>query len=61
MSAPDFAWRTSSRCEGGACIEIGTTPEGVAVRDTADRGGPVLAVTGAAWTAFLATVRGGAA
>jgi len=53
--------KSSLSMSNGACAEIGTAPGGVLVRDTADRGGPVLAVTGPAWTAFLATVRGGAA
>jgi hypothetical protein len=36
-------WRTSSYTgEQGACVELAGLPAAVAVRDTKDRGGPVL-------------------
>jgi hypothetical protein len=48
-------WRKSSRSVGnGACVEAGNGPAGVLVRDTADRGGTVLAFTAGAWAGFLA-------
>lgn len=58
---PDvIAWRTSSRSNGDACAEVGQGGQGgagVLMRDTKDRGGPVLAFDAAAWAAFLAMVR----
>lgn len=42
----------------GNCAEVGQGGTAVLVRDTADRGGPVLAFSAGAWTAFLARVRG---
>lgn len=50
-------WRKSSYSSNGAqCVEVGTA-DAVLVRDTTDRVGFTLSVTGAAWTAFLATLR----
>jgi hypothetical protein len=51
-------WRKSTYSGNGeACVELGGAPGGVVVRDTTDRGGAILSVNGAAWTAFLATLR----
>lgn len=51
-------WRKSTYSGNGeACVELGGTPGGVAVRDTTDRDGAILTVNHAAWTAFLATLR----
>ncbi len=51
-------WRKSSHSgsNGGECVEVATAGA-VLVRDTADRGGPVLAFTADAWRAFTATIR----
>ena len=51
------AWRTSSASGGGNCAEVGLDGTVVLVRDTQDRGGPVLAFGAAAWDAFVAEVR----
>ena len=52
-------WRKStwSDANGGQCIEVATMPDGVAVRDSANRAGVTLGVPAAAWTAFLAVIR----
>jgi Domain of unknown function (DUF397) len=52
-------WRKSSysNATGGDCLETASTSSLVLVRDTTDRGGVTLSVTGAAWTAFLVTLR----
>lgn len=50
-------WRksTHSGTNGGDCVEAGTAPGAVLVRDTKDRGnGPVLRVTPADWRRFAA-------
>jgi len=51
-------WRKSSYSgsNGGECIEVATA-EIVLVRDTTDRGGPVLKFTTDAWQAFTATIK----
>jgi hypothetical protein len=51
----DSAWRKSSHSSGNGdnCVEVATV-SAVLVRDTAQAGeGPVLSVSGAAWTRFL--------
>jgi hypothetical protein len=39
--------------------EVGYGPDAVGVRDTKDRGGPVLIFSRSSWKAFLAGVRAG--
>lgn len=52
-------WRTSSRSVGnGNCIEVSTSTNQVAVRDSKDRRGPVLAFPTPAWRAFVAGIDG---
>lgn len=51
-------WRTSSRSSNtGQCVEAGQHADGVAVRDTTDRGGPQLSFSGVSWGRFLAGLR----
>jgi hypothetical protein len=53
-------WRKStySGGSGGDCIEAGTTPGVVLVRDTKDNGeGPVLRVSAETWRAFTIAMR----
>ena len=50
-------WRSSSYSyEYGGCVEVAPAPAGVLVRDSQDPDGPTLAVSTAAWRAFLGTV-----
>ncbi|MCM0676190.1 DUF397 domain-containing protein [Micromonospora phytophila] len=57
MTALDLTrarWRTSSRSVGnGNCVEVAAAAGRVAVRDSKDRGGPVLAFPPSAWRAFV--------
>jgi hypothetical protein len=47
-------WSRSSYSVGnGACVEAGTEPDTVAVRDSKDATGPVLRFTPAQWRKFL--------
>jgi hypothetical protein len=50
-------WRKSSYSgdNGGACVEVAAA-EAVVVRDTTDRGGPVITFTADAWLAFTAAL-----
>ncbi len=56
-----YRWRKSSYSgNGGAdCVEVGVRadPDGVLVRDTKDRGGPVLRFSPAAWRRFAGQVK----
>jgi hypothetical protein len=53
-------WRKSSHSSGngGNCVELGSVPGSVLVRDTKDRGhGPVLRLTAADWARFTSALR----
>jgi hypothetical protein len=62
MDTRGAQWRKSSYSgdNGGACVEVARNlPGAVAVRDSKDREGPVLAFAPADWEAFTAAVRAG--
>ena len=51
--------RAGDDCIGVAGLTAGSVPHGaLAVLDSKDPQGPVLEVTGGAWSAFLASVKG---
>jgi Domain of unknown function (DUF397) len=54
-------WRKASASanQGGNCVEVASTSNRIGVRDSKDRGGPVLGFTLTAWTNFLTDVREG--
>jgi Domain of unknown function (DUF397) len=61
MEQLDPRWRKASySANGGAdCVETGSVPGAVLIRDTKDRErGPVLRVTPEAWHRFTAGIRG---
>ena len=59
QSGPPTRWFKSSYSgpNGNACVEVAMLPDGVAVRDSKDRSGPVLRFTVQEWFAFLNGVR----
>lgn len=65
MHLPDFSratWRKSSHSDHGVdgdCVEIAELPDWVAMRDSKDPTGLVLAFTNAEWSAFLGGIRVG--
>ncbi|MFE8913236.1 DUF397 domain-containing protein [Streptomyces globisporus] len=64
MTTETPRWFTSSYSEnGGACVEVATNlaaPHGIVpVRDSKNVSGPALTVPAAAFSAFVAGVRGG--
>ncbi|MEU7618810.1 DUF397 domain-containing protein [Micromonospora rifamycinica] len=61
MDLSGAQWRKSSRSngQGGACVEVADNLAGmVAVRDSKDPDGPVLAFESQTWRAFVAQVGG---
>lgn len=61
MNSQDMdGWR-KSRYSGALyeCVEVKFLPDGVAVRNSRDRGGPVLTFTIPEWETFLAGARAG--
>ena len=62
MEAIDQSWRKSSYSGngGGNCVEVASDPpRTVAVRDSKDLHGPVLAIESAGWRDFIADVKAG--
>lgn len=59
--APFVHWRKSTRsgAEGGQCVEVADLSPAVAVRDSKNPGGPVLAFTRPAFHAFALGIRHG--
>jgi hypothetical protein len=65
VSKPDLThsvWRKSSRSDsnGGACVETARFADGMAVRDSKDKAGPVLLFSSDEWSAFIGGVQLGA-
>lgn len=61
MDLTGARWRKSTRSsgQGGACVEVADNLPGVvAVRDSKDPAGPVLAFGPDAWRTFVARVAG---
>lgn len=55
-----LAWRKARRSvANGACVEVAPVTGGVAVRDSKDPSGPVLAWRSDEWRAFASDVRQG--
>ena len=52
-------WRTSSRCESGACVQVGTLGKIVTVRSSPDPEGTCLKLRLAEWQAFVAGLKDG--
>lgn len=52
-------WRKSSFSQLSGCVEVAFVEGRVALRDSKDRGGPVLVFDPTEWRAFLRGVRDG--
>lgn len=53
-------FRKSDKSGDLGCVEVAFVEEAAGVRDTYDRGGPMLAFTAAEWIRFAADVKRGA-
>ena len=62
MDVTGAAWRKSSYSgsNGGTCVEVGTAGLAVAVRDSKDPDGPLLAFAADTWKVFAERVKAGA-
>ena len=62
MDVTGAAWRKSSYSgdNGGNCVEVGAAGLAVAVRDSKDPDGPLLAFARDTWTAFAEQLKAGA-
>lgn len=52
-------WRKSEASGESGCVEVAFVGRSVLVRNSRDRGGPVLSFTDSEWTAFLTGARSG--
>lgn len=60
MDAPDsLAWRKSSLSNSVGCLEFAADRDLVLVRDSKDRGGPVLSFSPREWQSFVDGARRG--
>jgi len=59
MALPLMLFWLRARCEDGACVEVASAGDGVAMRDSKDQDGPVLRFTRAEWAAFLGGAKSG--
>lgn len=62
MDLEHVEWIKSSRSSGSGssdCVEVARTPEIVGVRDSNDRGGPVLTFAAETWLTFVGDIKRG--
>jgi Domain of unknown function (DUF397) len=54
-TVPVLAWFTSSYSSGGGgeCVEVATAVDGIHIRDSKVRSGPVVTVTPEAWAGLV--------
>ena len=58
MLVDETMWRKPQRSVGnGACVEATVATSGIAVRDSTDRPGPMVAYTAESWKNFARSVR----
>jgi hypothetical protein len=58
MLVDEAMWRKPQRSVGnGACVEVTVAASGIAVRDSTDQSGPVVAYTAESWQHFARSVR----
>jgi hypothetical protein len=57
--ASNVQFKKSSLSGAGGCVEVAIVGERIAVRDSKQRGGPVLNFTAVEWDAFVGGVRNG--
>jgi hypothetical protein len=51
--------KSSYSSNQGQCVEVATLPQGAAMRDSKDSGGPVLRFTDGEWHAFIGAIKAG--
>jgi Domain of unknown function (DUF397) len=54
-----WLWFRALNCEEGACVEVASAGDGIAMRDSKDLEGPMLRFTRAEWAAFLGGAKAG--
>jgi hypothetical protein len=57
MLADGLEWHRSSRCNGGACVEVAVGADLVFVRNSADPNGSTLVISRARWARLVTRVK----
>ncbi|GAA4680269.1 DUF397 domain-containing protein [Phytohabitans rumicis] len=58
-AGPHIHWKTSSRSQNTNCVEVADSGSTVAMRDSKDRGGPILIFAKERWLDFVAGAKDG--
>jgi uncharacterized protein DUF397 len=58
-STPDSWFKSSYSGSNSNCLEAGTLPDGIAIRDSKNTPSPALAIHTDDWTSFLTAVKTG--
>lgn len=56
---PAIGWKTSSRSNRTYCVEVVSTDDGAAVRDSKDRTAGHITASAAQWWVFVAGIKAG--
>ncbi|GAA1030137.1 hypothetical protein GCM10009557_21110 [Virgisporangium ochraceum] len=59
MATTNSVFKASTRCTGGACVEVAVSTSAIIVRDGKDRQGSVLSFGPVEWRSFLDAVKSG--
>jgi predicted secreted Zn-dependent protease len=54
-----LTWRTALSCNGGACVQVASTENGILLGNTRQPTGPVISYTLDEWHAFVAGIKQG--
>ena len=54
-----LTWRTALNCNGGACVQVAATEQGVLLGNTRQPTGPVISYTPDEWHAFVTGIKKG--
>lgn len=58
-AGPSIRWRISSRSQNTNCVEVAPLGHQVGMRDSKDRGGPVLLFARERWQDFVTSAKDG--
>jgi len=59
LSTSSLSWQRSTRCDGGACVEVALHQGEVVLRDSKNPHGPLLRFSRSEWAAFIGGVQDG--
>ena len=54
-----LTWRTALSCNGGACVQVAATENGLLLGNTRQPSGPMLSYTPDEWREFVAGIKKG--